>query len=68
MTISGHEFPTARPSGVAGISRSLKTEDMEAELRPKFEALRQFGAPLMHYKVLLHDGLRPSRGEHREGH
>ena len=43
--------PDGQAIGVAGISRSLKTEDMEAELRPKFEALRQFGAPLMHYKV-----------------
>ena len=44
-------FPGARAFGVAGVSRSLPTGAMEAELRPVFEALRARGAPLAHYKV-----------------
>lgn len=37
--------------GVAGISRSLAVDEMEAELRPKFKALKQLGAPIVHYKT-----------------
>lgn len=43
--------PGIGAAGVAGISRSLPTEAMEAELRPVFEALKTLGAPLVHYKV-----------------
>lgn len=44
-------FANLRALGVAGISRSLPVEDMDAELRPTFAALRALGAPLTHYKV-----------------
>ena len=44
-------FPGARAVGVAGVSRSLSTGAMDAELRPVFEALGALGAPLVHYKV-----------------
>ena len=37
--------------GMAGASRSMSPAQMEDELRPKFEALRRLGAPLVHYKV-----------------
>ena len=37
-------FANLRALGVAGISRSLSVEDMEAELRPTFAALRALGA------------------------
>jgi uncharacterized protein YgbK (DUF1537 family) len=37
--------------GVAGVSRSLPTAEMDAELRPAFEGLKRLGAPLVHYKV-----------------
>jgi len=37
--------------GVAGISRSLRVEQMEKELRPAFEAIRKIPADFFHYKV-----------------
>jgi uncharacterized protein YgbK (DUF1537 family) len=37
--------------GVAGVSRSLPTAEMEAVLRPVFEKLQVLGVPLVHYKV-----------------
>ncbi len=43
--------PPSRGLGLAGISRSLPTAEMEAELRPKFEFLKSLGAKLVHYKV-----------------
>jgi hypothetical protein len=44
-------FPGVRAVGVAGASRALPTEQMEAHLRPLFESLRALGTPLVHYKV-----------------
>jgi uncharacterized protein YgbK (DUF1537 family) len=43
-------FPEVQAIGLGGVSRSLPTERMEAELRPAFEALGKL-APLLHYKV-----------------
>jgi uncharacterized protein YgbK (DUF1537 family) len=40
-----------RAVGVAGMTRSLPPDDMEAELRPALAALRALGAPHVHYKV-----------------
>jgi uncharacterized protein YgbK (DUF1537 family) len=37
--------------GVAGVSRSLPTAEMEGVLRPVFERLKALGPPLVHYKV-----------------
>lgn len=37
--------------GVAGVSRSLPTAEMEGVLRPVFEKLKALGPPLVHYKV-----------------
>ncbi len=37
--------------GVAGISRSLRTEEMEAELTPIFERLKNIKTDFFHYKV-----------------
>jgi uncharacterized protein YgbK (DUF1537 family) len=37
--------------GVAGISRSLPTAEMEVVLRPMFASLKALGAPLVHYKI-----------------
>src|SRR5690242_8347952 len=37
--------------GVAGMTRSMPPDAMEAELRPAFSALRALGAPHVHYKV-----------------
>ncbi len=51
LTTLSSEFPDVRAIGVAGISRSMSPEQMEAELRPKFKALKALGAPFYHYKV-----------------
>lgn len=37
--------------GVAGLTRSLPPDEMEAELRPAFESLKRLGVPHVHYKV-----------------
>jgi 3-oxoisoapionate kinase len=37
--------------GVAGVSRSMTPEQMEVELRPKFQALKALGASFFHYKI-----------------
>lgn len=44
-------FPGLQAVGVAGVSRSKDPAWMRAHLSPVFEALKQLGAPLMHYKV-----------------
>ncbi|MBW4888995.1 four-carbon acid sugar kinase family protein [Mucilaginibacter sp. HMF5004] len=37
--------------GVAGMTRAMPPAEMEAELLPAFEAVKQLGAPHVHYKV-----------------
>ena len=37
--------------GIAGMSRSMPSEEMEKELRPAFSALKKTGARHVHYKV-----------------
>lgn len=37
--------------GIAGTARSLRTDDIEAEVRPAFEALRRAGCDVVLYKV-----------------
>jgi uncharacterized protein YgbK (DUF1537 family) len=44
-------YPDIRAVGIAGVSRSLPTAEMDAELRPAFHWLRSCGAPLVHYKI-----------------
>lgn len=44
-------YPHVQAVGMAGISRSLQRDEMEAELGPAFAALHGLGAPLVHYKV-----------------
>lgn len=44
-------FPGLDALGVAGLTRSLAPDAMEAVLRPAFAALRALGAPHVHYKV-----------------
>lgn len=44
-------FAHLRALGIAGVSRSMSPEEMDRELPPLFEALKQPGAPLVHYKV-----------------
>ncbi len=45
------KFPRARAAGVAGCSRTMSPEQMEAELPRAFEMLRTLGAPIVHYKI-----------------
>jgi 3-oxoisoapionate kinase len=43
--------PAARAIGVAGVTRSLPVDQIEATVRPALEALRDLGADHVHYKV-----------------
>jgi 3-oxoisoapionate kinase len=44
-------YPGLQAVGVAGMTRALSPEAMDAELRPALTALRGLGAPHVHYKV-----------------
>ena len=44
-------FENLRAFGVAGWSRTMSVDEMETELRPVFEGLRESGAPIVHYKI-----------------
>jgi len=44
-------FPEVRAIGIAGVSRTMSLAQMGQELVPKFTALRELGAPFIHYKV-----------------
>jgi uncharacterized protein YgbK (DUF1537 family) len=44
-------FPDIQAFGIAGVSRSMSPQDMEAELMPAFRALQQSGVPIVHYKT-----------------
>src|SRR5687768_10975897 len=44
-------FGDLQAIGVAGVSRTWSPEQMEAQLRPLIERMRQLGAPLFHYKI-----------------
>jgi uncharacterized protein YgbK (DUF1537 family) len=43
--------PDLRGVGVAGLTRSMTPDAMEAELVPAFERLKRLGSPFVHYKV-----------------
>jgi uncharacterized protein YgbK (DUF1537 family) len=43
--------PGVRAVGVAGVTRSLPPDQLEAELRPALAALKGLGAPVVQYKV-----------------
>jgi 3-oxoisoapionate kinase len=45
------EFPDVQAVGVAGVSRALPTEEMDAELRPVFAGLYALNPKLIHYKM-----------------
>ena len=44
-------FEGIQAVGVAGVSRSLPTAEMDAELLPVFKRFRELNAPVFHYKV-----------------
>jgi uncharacterized protein YgbK (DUF1537 family) len=45
------KYPGIGAFGVAGLTRSKSPDEMEAILRPVFAALKESGAPIVHYKV-----------------
>lgn len=45
------KFADIRAFGVAGVSRSLATDELERELRPVLERLRDIPTPIVHYKI-----------------
>jgi len=45
------QYPDLKAIGVAGVARAKSPEWMRSHLPPVFESLKQFGAPLAHYKV-----------------
>ena len=50
-TLLRERFAGVEAVGAAGVSRRWTPAQMEAGLRPIFTALRDLGAPLVHYKV-----------------
>jgi uncharacterized protein YgbK (DUF1537 family) len=46
-----NQYPGIRAFGVAGTTRSMPPDQMERTLRPAFTAIKQCGAPIVHYKV-----------------
>ena len=44
-------YPGIEAVGVAGLTRSMKPADMEAELRPALARMKALGAAFVHYKV-----------------
>ncbi|TRZ40504.1 four-carbon acid sugar kinase family protein [Niallia circulans] len=44
-------YPDVDCIGIAGISRSLPTEELEAELAPIFERLLNYNPTVIHYKI-----------------
>ena len=55
-------FPNVRAIGIAGDSRSRSPEWMSANLPPIFSALKEFGAPVTHYKVCSTFDSSPTSG------
>ena len=55
-------FPGLRAFGIAGTSRSMSPREMERALPPVFRALRESGAPLVHYKMCSTFDSSPSVG------
>lgn len=44
-------FPKLQAVGIAGLTRSLRPDALEVELRPAFKQLRALGARHVHYKI-----------------
>jgi uncharacterized protein YgbK (DUF1537 family) len=55
-------FPGVRGIGIAGIARSKPPAWMQAHLPPVFNALRDSGAPLIHYKICSTFDSSPTSG------
>src|SRR5271157_1438440 len=46
-----NHFPKVHAIGVAGISRSLPTENLVKVLKPTFQRVKTYGTPLFLYKI-----------------
>lgn len=55
-------YPGVRAVGVAGMTRSMTPDAMEAALRPALSALRELGSAHVHYKVCSTFDSSPSIG------
>lgn len=44
-------FPDIQCFGVAGTSRTMTPEEMETDLKPILEQIKELGAPVNHYKI-----------------
>ncbi|GGB48152.1 type III effector Hrp-dependent outer domain-containing protein [Lentibacillus populi] len=44
-------FPEVQCIGVAGVSRTMNPEQMEMELKPILEKIKELGTPVNHYKI-----------------
>lgn len=56
------QHPDAQAFGVATVARLLPPDAMASLLRPTFSAIREFGAPFLHYKVCSTFDSSPSIG------
>src|SRR5205814_1064426 len=56
------KYESLRAFGVAGMTRSMPPDEMEKTLRPALAALRETGAPIVHYKVCSTFDSSPSVG------
>ncbi len=45
------QFPGLEAFGIAGTARAMSVSEMQSELSPIFTALRETGAPVVHYKT-----------------
>jgi uncharacterized protein YgbK (DUF1537 family) len=55
-------FDGLRAFGVAGMTRAMTPQQMEQTLRPAFAAMKQCGAPMVHYKVCSTFDSSPTTG------
>jgi uncharacterized protein YgbK (DUF1537 family) len=56
------EYPDVRAVGVAGMTRAMGADEIEAELRRAFSAIRQLDARHVHYKVCSTFDSSPTMG------
>lgn len=55
-------YPDVRAVGLAGISRTMTPAEMDKILPSEFKTLKEFGAPLLHYKVCSTSDSSPEIG------
>jgi 3-oxoisoapionate kinase len=45
------QYPGLNAFGVAGLTRSVPTEEIDGHIRPMLVGMREFGVPIVHYKT-----------------